>query len=202
MNDQALSFQELILQVRQGSHAAARLLADAYGPHVQRYVRRVLTRELRSQHDSIDFVQLVWASFFHQPDELPTIDTPAQLISYLARMAQHKIMDEDRRLHTQKNDVEREERFDLPEDHIKSRDPTPSAVAIFREEWDQLVNRQPEGVGRVVKLRYEGATFREIADELQINEKTARNAIVRLERDRQQEITEKAGEAEEVEQAE
>ena len=69
----------------------------------------------------------------------------------------------------------------MPDKHITSRDPTPSAVAIFREEWENLVDRQPAEVGRVVQLRYEGATYREIANELQINERTARKAIDKLE---------------------
>ena len=187
MNDSATQFRTLIQQVQQGSHEAAQQLADAYGPHVRRYIHRVLSRDLRSQYDSLDFVQLVWASFFHQPEDLPHIDSPAQLVSYLVSMAQFKLLDEERRLHTQKNDVAREERIDLPDKHITSRDPTPSAVAIFREEWDSLVNRQPAEVGRVVQLRYEGATYQEIAAALQINEKTARRTIDRLVRDRQQE---------------
>ena len=142
----------------------------------------------RNQYDSLDFVQLVWASFFYQPEDLPQIDSPAQLIGYLVRMAQHKLLDEERRLHTQKNDVDREQRIDLPDKHIKSRDPTPNAVAIFREEWETLVSRQPAEVGRVVQLRDEGATYQEIADELQINERTARKTIDRL-RDEQDDKT-------------
>jgi RNA polymerase sigma-70 factor (ECF subfamily) len=184
MNEQAATFRALIEQVQLGSHEAAQQLADAYGPHVRRYVHRTLSRELRGQYDSLDFVQLVWASFFHQPEDLPQIDSPEQLIGYLVRMAQHKLLDEKRRLHAQKNDVARERRIDVPEKHITSRDPTPSALAIFREEWDTLVTRQPAEVGRVVQLRYEGATYREIADELQIHERTARKTIDRLERDR------------------
>ena len=110
MNPQGTQFRELIQQVQEGSHDAAHLLAEAYGPHVRRYVHRALSRELRNQYDSLDFVQLVWASFFYQPEDLPSIDSPAQLVSYLVRMAQHKLLDEERRIHTQKNDVAREER--------------------------------------------------------------------------------------------
>ena len=180
MNDQPSQFRQLIAQVQLGSHEAARQLADTYGPHVRRYVHRALSRDLRSQYDSLDFVQLVWASFFDQPEDLPPIESPAQLVSYLVRMAQHKLLDEVRRQHAQKNDVQREERLILPDEQIASRDPTPSAVAIFNEQWENLVDRQPADVGRVVQMRYEGATYREIADELKINERTARKAIDRL----------------------
>jgi RNA polymerase sigma-70 factor (ECF subfamily) len=185
--DRELHFRDLIRQVQQGSQQAARLLADVYGPHVQRYVRRAISREMRNQFDSLDFVQLVWTSFFSQTGDLPEIDSPAQLVGYLARMAQHKVLDEERRLHTQKHDIRREDRVHVPVADVISRDPTPSAVAIFHEEWESLVDRQPQHVGRVVQLRYEGATYQEIADELNINERTARKTIDRLERDRQRE---------------
>jgi RNA polymerase sigma-70 factor (ECF subfamily) len=108
------------------------------------------------------------------------------LVSYLVSMAQHKLLDEVRRQHAQKNDVDREQRLTLPDEQIISRDPTPSAVAIFNEQWENLVDRQPANIGRVVQMRYEGATYQEIADELQINEKTARQVIMRLERGHQQ----------------
>ncbi len=74
----------------------------------------------------------------------------------------------------------------MPDEQIASRDPTPSAVAIFNEQWENLVDRQPADVGRVVQMRYEGATYREIADELKINERTARKAIDRLEQNCEQ----------------
>ena len=187
MTKRVARFQELIRQVQQGSHQAAQLLAELYGPHVQRYVRRAITREMRNQYDSLDFVQLVWTSFFTQAEELPVIESPAQLVGYLAKMAQYKVMDEERRLHTQKHDVRREDRLGAPAHSITSRDPTPSAVAIFREEWENLVDRQPQEIGQVVKLRYEGATYQEIAEELNIHERTARKTIDRLERSRQRE---------------
>lgn len=188
MSDPPTRFHQLIRQVQQGSPEAAQELADTYGPQVRRFVRRSLTRELRVQYDSLDFVQLVWASFFCQPQALPPIETPSQLVGYLAGMAQHKVVDEDRRQHALKNNVNREERIDrhpgAAGPSVFSRDPTPSAVAIFREEWDSLVTRQPDDVGKVVQRRFEGATYREIAEELNICERTARRTIARLERDR------------------
>ena len=47
---------------------------------------------------------------------------------------------------------------------------------------DFIVNlhHQPESVRRIVELRFMGATFPEIAEQLNINERTARKAIEQL----------------------
>jgi RNA polymerase sigma factor (sigma-70 family) len=186
MDDQATEFTTLIERVRQGSQEAARELADTYGPHVQRYARRVLHRDMRNRFDSLDFVQLVWVSFFCDQENLPPLHTPAQLVAYLAAMVQNKVVDEGRRQHTLKHDTHREIRIDGPKDipqrPIPSRDPTPSAVAIAQEQFDTLVKGQPSYVGKVLQLRCAGATFREIAEELNIHERTARRTISKLER--------------------
>jgi RNA polymerase sigma factor (sigma-70 family) len=186
MSDQNRSFHVLIEQIQQGSQEAARELAETYGPHVQRYVRRQINRDLRNRFDSLDFVQLVWASFFCEPAKVPALQSPGQLIAYLGRMAQHKVIDEVRKQRSKKADVQREQRLPLVDEtgQIRGRDPTPSAVAIFQEEFDALVTRQPATVGQVARLRYEGATYEEIAEELQISERHARRAIARLEAER------------------
>ena len=83
-----------------------------------------------------------------------------------------------------KGDLSREIGFGELEEGLEVRcpnaDPTPSAVAIARERWHQLVDNQPETVRRIVELRFMGATFPEIAEQLNIHERTARKAIERL----------------------
>src|SRR6478736_4128141 len=63
-------FAALIEQVRAGSQEAAWTLVEKYGRDVQRFVRRTLHQRLRSKFDSLDFVQIVWGSFFRAPDRL------------------------------------------------------------------------------------------------------------------------------------
>jgi RNA polymerase sigma factor (sigma-70 family) len=197
MSDETRQLQALLQQVQQGSQEAARELADTYGPHVRRHVRRTLNPSLRPKFDSIDFVQLVWASFFAEPDRLTQLESPEQLVAYLGGMARHKVLNTGRDLYTQKRDVHREVRFDQlrrelrldqpgmeAEPHLTSRDPTPSAVAIFNEEWERLVADQPHKVRRIVEMRYAGSTFDEIAAELEIHERTARKVIERLDESR------------------
>lgn len=199
MSDDTHRLPRLLKQVQEGSQDAARELAETYGPHVRRYVRRNLDASLRPKFDSIDFVQLVWASFFAQPGRAADLETPEQLVRYLGGMARHKVLNTGRDLHTLKRNVEREVRFEQlgrdvrfdPQEpdggpHLPSRDPTPSAVAICREEWERIVEDQPELVRRIVELRYAGSTFEEIAAALQIHERSARKIIDRLEKRRRE----------------
>ncbi|MEX2174258.1 MAG: sigma-70 family RNA polymerase sigma factor [Pirellulaceae bacterium] len=185
MIDPSAQFAALMQRVQDGEQQAAWELLEEYGSHLQRYVRRSLSKDLRTRFDSVDFVQVVWASFFREPDRLRRITTPAGLMAYLATLARNKVVTEVRRgMHAQKRDLRREIRIDAVRDDdrqvLTSRDPTPSAVAMFRERWDRLVDGQPAQVRRIVELRFQGATYTEIAEQLHIHERTARKAIERL----------------------
>lgn len=174
-------FQALLRQVQQGSHEAARELYETYVDHVLRGVRVRLWHRMRSKFDSQDFVQQVWASFFDGRERLPDFDTPEALVNYLLGMAYNKVTGEGRHLQTQKHDIQREQRIATAAGpHPVSRDPTPSAVAVYHEQYDRLVDRQPPRVKRIVELRLDGKTFEEIAAELEIDESTARRVIKRL----------------------
>ena len=178
-------FRALIAQVRSGSPDAAWELVNRYGGDVQRFVRRSLHRQLRAKFDSLDFVQIVWSSFFRDPEQLSEMQRPEQLIAFLATLAKFKVIDEvRRRMQTRKYDVRREQEFHDDSKPIHSYDvptiSTPSAVAIARERWQQLMAGENERVRSIVSLRLTGASFVEIAEQLQIDERTARRAIDRL----------------------
>lgn len=177
-------FSELLRRVKAGSEDAAWELIDRYGPHVQRVVRRLLNRRLRPQFDSIDFVQAVWASFFQNPAEIHSFESPDGIIGYLAHMARNKVIDENRRrLGTLKHNVDRVFSLeDCPADDgdLVDHQPRPSQVAVARERWRRLVDAQPSHYREVIRLRIMGVTDAEIARQLQIDERTVRKIIDRL----------------------
>jgi RNA polymerase sigma-70 factor (ECF subfamily) len=144
-------------------------------------------RKLRTRFDSQDFVQQVWASFFDDRGELPDFQTPEDLANYLMAMARNKVMMAGRQGLAQKRDLNRETRVDEESDlagpHPAGRDPTPSAAAMFREQYDRLIDRQPADVREIAELRVEGNTFEEIAEELEMDESTARRAMRWLRRE-------------------
>lgn len=178
------SFRGLLEEVRSGSQDAAWELVDTYGPHVHRYVRRFMHCSLRSKFDSLDFVQVMWASLFREPGKLTSFDQPEELIAYLVTLAKNKVINElRRRTVTARYDVGRERQFasaDGPGVDVRQQPPTPSAVAIAKERWVHLLSNQNGTVQSVVTMRLRGETFAEIAEKLQIHERTARKAIARL----------------------
>jgi RNA polymerase sigma-70 factor (ECF subfamily) len=186
MRDDQQSFHDLLQRIRDGSQEAVVELVEDYGPLVLRVVRRRLHPKLRPKFDSLDFVQSVWASFFADTSRLGNFSTKEALVEYLMRMAHNKTVDEFRkRLQTAKYTVNREVALDdgtVAEraDPSVPRVPTPSHRAIAHETWDRLLRGQPPIYREILKLRWQGATFDEIAATLQISERTARRVINRL----------------------
>jgi len=173
--------EELLEQVRAGSEEAALRFIEIYGPHLRRIVREKLRVELRSKFDSLDFVQMVWASFFCEPNRTVEFDEPEKLIAYLSTVARNKVVQEyRRRICTQKYDVTREQSLedtDPVESAASRKQATPSQVAMARERWARLVAGQPERNQRVFEMRINGATFPEISRALGIHERTARKIM-------------------------
>jgi RNA polymerase sigma factor (sigma-70 family) len=186
MNDekQPRLFHELLHEAQAGSEQAARELYETYVAHVLRCVRNRMWRRLRPKFDSQDFVQQVWASFFVGQTQMPDFETPDDLIAYLIKLTTHKVTMEGRRRRQPKNDATREEPIDDRGDpigpHPATHLPTPSAVAVFREQYEQVVENQQPETREVAMRRYEGHKFHEIAADLQMHERNARRSIRRL----------------------
>lgn len=184
MVDERSEFRTAMNGVRSGSPDAVWRLIETYGPHIQRVVRRRLDRRMRSKFDSLDFVQMVWASFFRNPHEICSLGSPEDLVRYLAALARHKVIEEyRRRIRTRKYNVARERSLDDSEltlARVHAAQPTPSQIAIAREKWEQLIQGRPERDRSIVQMRIRGATFLEIGRQLGIDERTARRVISRL----------------------
>lgn len=180
----AAEFHELMSRVRAGSQEAAWDLIEYYGPLVLRVVRRQLRQQLRRRLDSMDIVQAVWLTFFRDRAALCAIDDPDSLVALLARAAVSKVIDEARKSCAAKRDIRREA-TEFDEVHAtqsnSSRAPLrPSQFAIARERWDTLVRSCSERDRQIIDLKYEGATFVEIALRLGIDERTARRVVIRV----------------------
>jgi RNA polymerase sigma-70 factor (ECF subfamily) len=179
------NFRNLMDRVREGSEDAAWELVNQYGESIRRAVRRVLNERLRSKFDSLDFVQLVWNSFFHVRDKSDRFNRPEELAAYLVTMARNKVgMEVRRRLMTEKHNVAHEQSLDQLRTtghvEIAARQPEPIDVAIAREQWDRLLEGQPEHYRKIIQLRLQGHTFQSIADAIQMDECTVRRFLKRL----------------------
>ena len=185
MLTQADGFARLLHRVKEGSEEAMLELVENYGAHVFRAVRRRLNRAIRSKFDSGDFVQAVWASFFENRTRLADFASAKDLITFLARMAKNKVIDENRRhLFLQRRNVNRE--MPLYESNagetVVSPAPTASELVYADERLHQLTTAQSIRSRQVVELRRCGATYREIAAALGVEQRTVQRVLQRLER--------------------
>jgi RNA polymerase sigma-70 factor (ECF subfamily) len=161
-------FQHLIRAWRAGQPGALGELFARYSEQIRAAVRNRLHDKLRAQYDSLDFVQDVWASIVAMPPDRYEFDGPNGLLGFLTRVAQNKVIDVTRqRLHTQRRDVNREERLPQVADEcdaaLHDRGPTPSQRASGREEWEQVLDRFKPHERAILERLREGYTHEEIA---------------------------------------
>lgn len=184
MPDFTEDFQSLMRRVQEGSEEAAWELVEGYGEAVRRAVRRALNVRLRSKFDSLDFVQLVWCSFFRRTERAVRFTRPDELVAFLVKMATNKVrLEIRRRLLTQQYNVNRESRLDdLPEDQKSLADRRASAVelAIARERWERIIAGQPPRYRQIIQLRLQGLSNVEIAHRLHIAHTTVYRFLERL----------------------
>jgi RNA polymerase sigma factor (sigma-70 family) len=158
----------LFARAKGGDESAWAELFQTCYPKVVRVVRRKLNRPLRTLYDSSDFAADVMKSLAANLDRLdfPSIDS---LIAFLSHVAEQKVIDEYRRRHSQKRDINREQAIAAAGDSgdrelaLTSNEPTASQVAQAREVHEQLLDRQDESGRIVIDLRREGYSNAEIA---------------------------------------
>jgi RNA polymerase sigma-70 factor (ECF subfamily) len=185
MSDLQAEFAQLMQRVRAGDPRAAQEVFDRYSEPIRRVVRRYLHQRLRTQYDSIDILQTVWASFFQVPPEQYTFATPDDLIGFLSQMAHNKAVDVfRRRLQTDKNNLNRQVSFDEPaadlDRTLPVRQPTPSQLAIAEEHWERIIKGQPPRVRQVLEMLRMGHTQREAADRFGLHPKTIKRLLEKL----------------------
>lgn len=178
------AFRNLTERLKNGSEDAFGEILERYGPYVMRSVRRSLDRRLRSRFDSQDFAQAVWMTVHEHRDRLAECVSPDSLMALLVTIAQRKVRYEFRRhLQAEKQNINREQSmqndsFVLPlPDHSAEH---PSQIVIAREQWDLMVDNEPQKYRQILELRCEGLTLDEIAEKLEVNERTVRRVIRKL----------------------
>jgi len=178
-------FTGLMARAKAGDPAAIRDFLSRFEPEVRMMVRARLPKKLRTQFDSLDFVQAVWQSFFVEPaPDAPNFDKVEHLRGFLAGVVRNKVFEQHRRLtKTEKYDVSREERLyvrrgdrDVPRE-VVSPDPSPSQEAQETDCMTQLTAGRSQREVDVISLRRLGLTFDEIAIRTGVNERTVRRII-------------------------
>ena len=173
-------------RIAAGDQDAARELLARYEAEVRLVVRRQLPRLLRSRFDSLDFLQSVWGSFFLRVKGKPSeFEDSRHLVAFLARAAKNKVIDEYRRAGSKKGNMHREEPLwaegDRPRE-LASGGETASQVFAAHEAFGRLRDLLPEDRHRLLELKAEGLSSREIGERLGISERTVQRVLEDLRR--------------------
>jgi RNA polymerase sigma factor (sigma-70 family) len=184
---QVSEFRNAIDRICSGSEEAIWEFIEEYGPHIQRVVRRRLNQSLRAKFDSVDFVQMVWASLFADLTKIKQMRDPKELIMYLAGMARNKVLEETRRrMQCERYNVRKEQPLsssDLSEARSVTGHDTPSQHLIAKERLQKLMGTSQRDQ-RILQMRLKGSTYVEIAKAMGINERTVRQIIGDMEHER------------------
>jgi RNA polymerase sigma factor (sigma-70 family) len=188
MDDDDLA--DLIERVKAGDENAIRDLIQQFEGDVRTIVRVRLPQSLRSQFDSMDFVQAVWQSVLTRDgQDLGRFTNARHFRGFLEGVARNKVFEEHRRLtRTRKYSLQREEPLyvrrgdrEMPRE-VAGSDPTPSQDAQARDRFDQLVEGRSPQETEVVELRRRGLTYEEIAAQTGLSERSVRRIIEAIRR--------------------
>jgi RNA polymerase sigma factor (sigma-70 family) len=176
---------DLIARAKAGDDAAIREFLTRFEPEVRIVVRGRLPRMLRSQFDSMDFVQAVWQSFFADLRKgSRQFENVHHLRGFLAGVARNKVFQEHRRLtRTKKHALAREQSLYVRrgssevELELISPEPTPSQAVQASDRLAQLVAGCSPLEAQVITLRHQDMTFDEIARRTGVSERSVRRII-------------------------
>ncbi len=157
----------LFARARAGDQDAWEQLFRTCYPKVVRVVRRKLNPPMRSLYDSTDFASDVLKSLAAKCEQFdfPSIDS---LMKFLKQAAEQKVIDEYRRRHTRKRDINLEQRIEAGPNgsgaaDLRSTDPSPSTIAQVDEQWERIRSPLDDEGRAILDLKREGHTNEEVA---------------------------------------
>jgi RNA polymerase sigma-70 factor (ECF subfamily) len=156
---------DLMARIRDGDEDAARDLLEHYRPHLIRIIRvRLTDPRLRREFDSCDVCQSVFGDFFlaARMGEFE-INSPEELLKYLAKAANHRIIDRYRRASAQRRDVQRQEGAPVEELGVASNQAAPSRYVSGREILERALGMMNPGEREVARRRLDGDDWASIA---------------------------------------
>src|SRR5262245_25452374 len=176
---------DLIARAKVGEESAIQDFLRRFEQEVRIMVRGRLPKKLRTQFDSMDFVQAVWQSFFADlQNNSIDFENVHHLRGFLAGVARNKVFEEHRRLSRgAKYAIDKEVRLyvrrggrEVQRDLV-SPDPTPSQAVQAGERLAQLTAGCDDCEIQVITLRHQGLTFEEIAVRTRLHERKVRRII-------------------------
>lgn len=179
MDDRRL--ENLVRRAQAGDREAAGELLSRYEGRVRASIRRRLGPDLRQRVDTDDIFQSTIAASLDGLEGF-RYEGEQALIAWLTAVAERRLISVARRHRAEKRDVGRESPLRAAEAIPGERtSPTQGVVrGEARESVKQAVSRLPQQQRRVVEMRsFEGLTFREIAERLELSDRHAARDLFR-----------------------
>ena len=178
--DDPLPAADLVRRCREGDAEAARQLFGAYAQRLSRLAEGYLSRKLAGRVDGEDVVQSAFRTFFRRAAAGEfQIDSAAQLWQLLVRITVLKARGQGRRHAAARRDVAAE-RSPAGEDwlvELASREPGPEEAVILLDQIESLLAGLPPVYARILELRLQGHSVREIVPSLNVARRTVYRAL-------------------------
>lgn len=173
---------ELVQNFRDGSESAAGELFDRYVDRLTRLARMRIAIKLQARIDPEDVVLSAYRSFFvaARRDRF-TFAERGDLWRLLARMTLHKLARQAARHTADKRSVDGESKT-AATDNLVDRQPTPDEAVAFAEELEAVMQSLEPPARRLLELRLQGYSYREIAREIGVSERSIRRQLMGVRR--------------------
>jgi RNA polymerase sigma factor (sigma-70 family) len=173
---------DLLTRVRAGDSAASALLYETYAPYLRIVVRRSLSSAVRTQVETGDVVDSVWADLLAGLRSKDwRFEGGGRCHAFLARLAHNRLVDRTRQC------VRRSahERPLTDGDAPKAAGPRPSELAQAGDLWARMEAIGPPQHRTILQLRWEGLGPAEIGGRTGLHPSSVRRILDDLARARE-----------------
>jgi RNA polymerase sigma factor (sigma-70 family) len=169
----------LLEKLCQGDATAAEQVFRTYEPYLRMVVRRQLPTRLRTKFDSADIVQSVWADVLRGFREAGwRFSNTAALRAFLVKVTRNRFVDRAR----QQRVATQQQRELIEVESTPAAAPEPSEVAQAGELWEQLLALCPPAHRELLRLKREGHSLAEIAEQTGLHPSSVRRILYDLAR--------------------
>jgi RNA polymerase sigma factor (sigma-70 family) len=175
---------DLVARWRAGDEQAAAELVQRYTARLVALARSRLSGRVARQVDPEDLVQSAYRSFFTKArQELIQLPENGDLWQLLVTITLHKLYNQMKRATAQKRGTEKEQSFGSEDSLLGLRslplsgEPSPVEALALTDLLEQVMRALEPTERRILEMRLQGYTLKEVAAEVQCSERTVRRTV-------------------------
>ncbi|MBA61397.1 MAG: hypothetical protein CMJ76_03435 [Planctomycetaceae bacterium] len=154
---------------------------------LMKLARVLKSRNIPSQIDALDIVQMAWKSAWTRQQSALTQWDRKRIRGYLKAILLNKLKQVHRDyLDLEKRDVRRQVRFDIPADDRTQRVESAYHAKTKSTQWidkvfiRQMLSEVSESEARIIDMKLHGWTLAEIAQQTGMNRRSIQRAVLRV----------------------